>query len=77
MTRQGGPSDEQLQRLGLTRERWERMQAEFREREAGAPEQGDPAPDFTLPQLGDRSRTVQLASFFGKRPIALIFGSYT
>ncbi len=76
MTRPAGPTDEQLQRLGLTRERWERMQAEFREREARAPKPG-PAPDFDLPVLSDRIRTVRLSSFRGKRPVALIFGSYT
>jgi len=37
---------------------------------------GDPAPDFTLPRL-DRSARVQLASFRGRRPVVLVFGSYT
>jgi hypothetical protein len=37
---------------------------------------GDPAPDFTLPVLhGDR--TVTLSEEFRKRPVVLIFGSYT
>lgn len=37
---------------------------------------GDPAPDFTLPLLkGDQS--VTLSSFKDKRPVVLIFGSYT
>jgi hypothetical protein len=31
---------------------------------------GDPAPDFTLNQ-------VRLSSFQGKKPVVLIFGSYT
>ncbi len=71
------PTDEQLQRVGLTRERWESIQAEHREREAHAPNVGDPAPDFELPVLGDRKQTVRLSDFSGKRPVALIFGSYT
>lgn len=41
--------------------------------------QGKLAPDFTLPMLhaeaGDQ--LVQLSSFRGKKPVALIFGSYT
>ncbi len=43
--------------------------------------QGDPAPDFTLPWLQgsgpDGSKTLTLSDHFGKRPVALIFGSYT
>lgn len=77
MAEQTGPTDEQLQRLGLSRERWEAIQIELGKREARAPNPGDPAPDFTLPLLSDRSRSTQLASFRGKRPVALIFGSYT
>ena len=37
---------------------------------------GDTAPDFTLKTL-DGKDSVQLASFRGKKPVALIFGSYT
>jgi len=37
---------------------------------------GDPAPDFTL-KTKDGSRQVQLSSFKGKRPVVLVFGSYT
>ncbi len=44
-------------------------------------QQGEPAPDFTLPWLSgqgpDGSTSVTLSSHFGKRPVALIFGSYT
>ncbi len=47
------------------------------EREERAPKIGDDAPDFRLPVLGDRSRTVTLASFRGRKPVALIFGSFT
>jgi hypothetical protein len=37
---------------------------------------GDVAPDFTLPDL-KRTKDVKLSSFKGKRPVVLIFGSYT
>ena len=37
---------------------------------------GDLAPDFELKTL-DGKRTVKLSSFRGKKPVALIFGSYT
>jgi hypothetical protein len=37
---------------------------------------GDPAPDFTLPLLKAK-KDVQLSSFKDKKPVVLIFGSYT
>lgn len=37
---------------------------------------GDPAPDFSLPRLKDKGE-VKLSSFQGKKPVVLIFGSYT
>jgi hypothetical protein len=37
---------------------------------------GDLAPDFTLP-AAEGKRSVQLSSFQGKRPVVLIFASYT
>ena len=46
--------------------------------------EGDPAFAFTLPQLDLRKglarptgKTVSLASFAGRKPVALVFGSYT
>ena len=69
--------DEVLERLGLTRERWNAVQKEMLEREARAPNVGDTAADFELPVLGDLERTVRLSSFRDKLPVALIFGSYT
>ncbi len=55
--------------------------AECMEADAQSVQPGEPAPDFTLPWLpgsGDqRSNTLSLSSHFGKRPVALIFGSYT
>ena len=41
------------------------------------PQQGDLAPDFELPFAKDETKTVRLSSFAGKRPVALVFGSYT
>ena len=43
---------------------------------AGKLQPGDPAPDFDLQKL-DKSDAVRLASFSGKQPVVLIFGSYT
>ena len=44
---------------------------------AGTLQVGDPAPDFTLAKL-DKSEQVQLSSFAAqKKPVVLIFGSYT
>jgi hypothetical protein len=37
---------------------------------------GDPAPDFKL-KTKDGSREITLSIFKGKRPVVLIFGSYT
>jgi cytochrome oxidase Cu insertion factor (SCO1/SenC/PrrC family) len=37
---------------------------------------GDVAPDFKL-RTKDGSREVQLSSFKGKRPVVLVFGSFT
>jgi len=42
-----------------------------------APQVGEAAPDFELPYAKDESQTVRLSSFTGKRPVALVFGSYT
>ena len=47
--------------------------------EATSVKQGDPAPEFDLPRLGgaNAGERVRLSSHLGKRPVALIFGSYT
>ena len=50
--------------------------------EPGVPRPGQPAPDFELPLLDQpkgakNQATVKLSSFAGKKPVALIFGSYT
>ena len=43
---------------------------------AGDLKVGDPAPNFTLP-LQNGKGEVTLSSFRGKRPVVLVFGSYT
>ena len=45
-------------------------------RDDGAPKVGDIAPTFKLATL-DGSEEVDIAQLIGKRPIILIFGSYT
>ena len=42
----------------------------------GAVRVGDTAPDFTLP-TADKASTMHVASFRGRMPVALVFGSYT
>lgn len=37
---------------------------------------GDPAPDFSLVRQG-RAERVTLSSYRGRRPVVLVFGSYT
>ncbi len=51
--------------------------AELMPYEATSVKPGEPAPDFTLPYLPPGQGSATLSSHFGKRPVALIFGSYT
>lgn len=41
------------------------------------PKVGADAPNFKLKTLGNPDKEVELASFKDKRPVVLIFGSYT
>lgn len=41
----------------------------------GGPEVGDPAPEFALPAT--QGAELALASFRGKKPVVLVFGSFT
>ena len=43
---------------------------------AGNLRAGDPAPDFEL-LTHDKRETVRLSDFRGKKPVVLVFGSYT
>ena len=49
--------------------------------EATSVQEGQPAFDFTLPRLGVGSEAalgpVTLSDHYGRRPVALVFGSYT
>ena len=40
------------------------------------PNEGEVPPDFNLRRTGTSER-VELSSFKGKKPVALVFGSYT
>ena len=58
--------------------------AELMPLDATSVQVGEPAPDFTLPYLpgslplgASAGATATLSAHFGKRPVALIFGSYT
>ena len=44
--------------------------------EPNAPKPGDLAPDFELRHV-DGEKPVRLSDFRGKKPVALVFGSYT
>jgi hypothetical protein len=58
-----------------------RTVAELMPIEAASVQAGQPAPDFTLPWLPGRAdgegESFTLSEKHGKRPVALIFGSYT
>ena len=41
-----------------------------------APKVGDLAPDFTLSNISG-AESITLSDFHGKKPVALVFGSYT
>jgi len=41
-----------------------------------APKAGDLAPDFTLTDVSG-TESVTLSEFWGKKPVALVFGSFT
>ena len=42
----------------------------------GAPKQGDIAPDFILSDVRGKN-PIRLSDFHGKKPVALVFGSFT
>ncbi|MFQ5477211.1 MAG: hypothetical protein ACE5E4_01200 [Candidatus Binatia bacterium] len=47
-------------------------------REPGSLQVGQPASDFSLAPLADpQAEPITLSAHFGKRPVALVFGSYT
>lgn len=63
--------------LASTTNDWRMQELEWQlEHDVAAPKVGDLAPDFTL-QDPSGTKAVRLSDFRGKRPVALIFGSYT
>ncbi len=52
-----------------------RLDAVMRRNEMG-PNEGEAPPNFNLRRMGSGDR-VELSSFKGKKPVALVFGSYT
>lgn len=71
------PAREMLDAIGsdlspILREAMEAVVA----RDEMGPHVGDAPPDFNLKRMGSEER-VKLSSFKGKKPVALIFGSYT
>ena len=53
-----------------------RLMAGHKKLEADAPRAGDIAPDFTLYDIEGKD-SITLSSFRGKKPVALVFGSFT
>ena len=53
-----------------------RAMKQQRKLNAQAPKAGDLAPDFTLYDISG-TESVMLSDFRGKKPVALVFGSYT
>ena len=55
--------------------------AELMALDAAGVQEGEPAPDFTLPWLPgsgpSEGGSMRLSDHFGNRPVGLIFGSYT
>ena len=52
----------------------------FKQKDDNAPKLGEVAPTFKLKLLakkGEEQKEVDLKSFIGKKPVLLIFGSYT
>ncbi len=41
------------------------------------PKVGRLAPDFSLPRHDDDAKTITLSQYRGKKPVVLIFGSFT
>ena len=46
------------------------------QRDDMGPKEGESPPDFSLKRI-ERDERIQLSSFSGRRPVAMVFGSYT
>ena len=62
-------------RNGYSEELLKRMDAIIRRDQMG-PNEGETPPDLHLKRMGSEER-VRLSNFRGKRPVALVFSSYT
>ena len=75
--------DAAFEKMGTTREQMRERMQQMAERDAGAPPEGTPAPDFELERLsptGQRTgRSFRLSEHLATsgRPVALVFGSFT
>lgn len=74
MTVAGGVAAQQPSRDRDRRGRRDRQRST--ERTGNSPKAGEQAPPFTLKSVDGKQET-NLASFRGKRPVILFFGSYT
>jgi hypothetical protein len=61
----------------LSKADWETGSGRGRGGSGDAPQVGETAPDFSLTQVTDKSKTVTLSEFADDRPVALLFGSCT
>ena len=61
----------------LTNDDWSSGSRGRRGGSGEVPAVGQTAPDFSLTEIRDESKTVTLSDFAGKQPVALIFGSCT
>ena len=74
---QTAEAQNQGQKKGVKRQRGRQFsKGRRRKRPVDKLKVGDVAPDFTLKTL-DGKKTVKLSSFKGKKPVLLVFGSYT
>ena len=62
-------------KTGCSEELQQRLDAVIRREQMG-PHNGETPPDFNLKRMGSEER-VRLSGFKGKKPVALVFGSYT
>jgi len=83
IVRFAGPTTWIVAALGLCTAVWaqskddaKKMVKDFRNRKDAAPVVGSEAPNFKLKRLHSED-TIELASFKGKKPVVLVFGSYT
>jgi hypothetical protein len=65
-------TQDDIEQLGKARRQGARNQ-----KRPQAPAVGDQAPDFELARLDDLKKKIKLSDLYTKKPVVLIFGSYT